>query len=240
MTDFYVSAEGEAAPPVPDGPNLCQGSEMRIVHNAFLWGYRKAPQLVRGVPAGDIERSQYVGTWLGDLDATLHVHHDGEDQLLWDKLEQRAPTCALHVGQMRAHHAKVQALLDEAAPLLASWRASADPETGERLADAYERILAVLEVHLRREVVEVVPVAEKVMTQAEWDALGKHAMGAVPTSRLLPQLGMLLAASSPEERKEFLPHIPGPVRALYRVIGRRQYEKQYRTLFPGEPVPKTR
>ena len=192
------------------------------------------------MPAGDVERSRYVGTWLGDLDATLHVHHEGEDLLLWDKLEQRAPTCALHVGQMRAHHAKVQALLDEAAPLLESWRASADPETGGRLADAYERMLAVLEVHLRREVVEVVPVVEKVITQAEWDAIGKHAMGAVPTSRLLPQLGMLLAASSPEEREEFLPHIPTPVRAMYRVIGVRQYEKQYRTLFPGEPVPKTR
>ena len=29
-----------------------------------------------------------------DLDATLHTHHDSEDSLLWDKLEQRAPACA--------------------------------------------------------------------------------------------------------------------------------------------------
>ncbi len=38
---------------------------------------------------------------------SVHTHHESEDELLWDKLEQRAPACALHVGQMRAHHAQV-------------------------------------------------------------------------------------------------------------------------------------
>ena len=107
---------------------------MRILHNALLWAYAQAPGLVRGVAAGDTSRSKFVGQWLADLDATLHVHHQGEDDLLWGKLEQRAPACALHVGQMRAQHAQVQELLHRAEPLLTSWRASADPDTGEELA----------------------------------------------------------------------------------------------------------
>lgn len=239
MVDFYVSAPGESAPPIPEGPQLCSGGEMRILHNVFLWAYEKAPILIRGVRAGDTERSEFVGQWIADIDATLHVHHESEDALLWGKLEQRAPACALHVGQMRAHHAQVQELLNEAGPLLASWRASADPETGERLADAYERMLAVLRVHLRREVVEIIPVAEKVLSQPEWESLGKHSMGAIPKSRLLPQLGYLLANSSPEEAANFLATVPPPIRLLYRFVGRRQFEKQYRTLFPGTPVPHT-
>ncbi len=104
MTMEYVSLPGETAPPVPDGPKLCDGDDMRILHNAFLWGYEQAPGMVRGAPAGDVARSEFLGQWLAVLDASLHTHHESEDQLLWDKLEQRAPACALHVGQMRAHH----------------------------------------------------------------------------------------------------------------------------------------
>ena len=135
--------------------SCCNGQDMRVVHNAFLWSYGKAPGLVRVSPPATPARSELVGQWLGDLDATLHEHHHSEDQLLWDKLEQRAPACALHVSQMRAHHAQVQQLSTEAGPLLTQWRGAADPADRERLADAYERMFAVLKVHLRREVVEV-------------------------------------------------------------------------------------
>lgn len=239
MTMEYVSLPGETPPPVPDGPKLCNGDDMRILHNAFLFGYEQAPGLVRGAPPGDTKRSEFIGQWLADLDATLHTHHESEDEFLWGKLEQRAPACALHVAQMRAHHAQVAQLLGEAGPLLASWRASADPAVGEQLADSYERMLDVLKVHLRREVVEVIPVAERVVTQQEWTAMGDHSANAIPKSRLLPQLGMLLASSTPEDRKTFYADLPLSVKVLWRLMGKRQYAKQFRVLFPGRPVPPT-
>lgn len=239
MTMDYVSLPGETPPPVPDGPKLCNGDEMRILHNAFLWAYDRAPGLVRGVAAGDTTRSEFVGQWLADLDATLHTHHESEDELLWEKLEQRAPACALHVGQMRAHHAQVAALLAEAGPSLARWRTSADPAVGEQLADAYVRMLDVLKVHLRREVVEIVPVAERVVSTQEWEAMAEHSVGAIPRSRLLPQLGMLLACSTPADRTRFYAGMPRSVKVLWRLVGKRQYAKQFQGLFPGTPVPPT-
>ena len=239
MTMEYVSLPGETVPPVPDGPVLCNGDEMRILHNAFLWAYEQAPGLARGVAAGDVARSEFLGQWLADIDATLHSHHESEDLLLWDKLEQRAPACALHVGQMRAHHAQVAQLLEEASPLLARWRATADPAVGEELADAYERILEVLKVHLRREVVEVIPVAERVVTEQEWTAMGDHSREAIPRNRLLPQLGMLMACSAPADRKAFYAELPLSVKVLWRLVGKRQYAKQFTQLFPGRPVPPT-
>jgi len=239
MTMEYVSRPGETAPPVPDGPKLCDGDDMRILHNAFLWAYAEAPGLVRGAAAGDVARSEFVGQWLADLDATLHTHHESEDDLLWDKLEQRAPACALHVGQMRAQHTQVAELLQEASPLLVQWRETADPAVGEQLADAYERMLEVLKVHLRREVVEVVPVAERVITKEEWSAMGDHSVDAIPKSRLLPQLGMLLANSTLAERQSFYAGVPLSVKVLWRLVGKRQYEKQFRLLFPGTPIPPT-
>ena len=239
MTMEYVSLPGETLPPVPDGPKLCNGDEMRILHNAFLWGYQEAPGLVRGVAAGDTKRSEFVGLWLADLDATLHTHHESEDEFLWERLEKRAPACALHVAQMRAHHAQVAQLLQEAGPLLATWRTSADPAVGEQLASEYERMLEVLKVHLRREVVEVIPVVERVVTEDEWTAMGEHSVSAIPKSRLLPQLGMLLANSSPADRKTFYAGMPRMVKILWPLVGKRQYAKQYRGLFPGRSVPPT-
>ena len=239
MTDFYSAAPGETAPPIPDGPTLCNGTaEMRVVHNAFLSGSRDAPALIRSTPAWDPRRSESVGHYIAEIDATLHTHHESEDELLWDRLEKRAPGCALHVGQMRAHHAEVSRLLAKAAPLLTAWRASADPKYGAELADAYEELLSVLKVHLRREVVEVVPVAEKVITAEEWKHLGDHSMDAIPKSRLLVQLGMMLAAS-PGESRQMFDELPMPIRFMYRLVGRRQFERQFRELFPGRPVPQT-
>lgn len=239
MTDFYTAAPEETQPPIPVGPSLCNGTDMRVVHSAFLWAYGRAPELVRATRQGDSDRAEFVGQWIGDLDATLHVHHHSEDELLWERLEQRAPACALHVAQMRAHHAKVAELLDAITPLRTRWRTTADPNQGEDLARAYEDLLAVLRVHLRREVVEIVPVAEKVITQREWDQLAEHSMGAIPKSRLLPQLGMLLANASPADRAEFVRAIPTPIKVLYKTVGRRQFARQYRQLFPGIPVPAT-
>jgi hypothetical protein len=133
----------------------------------------------------------------------------------------------------------VAALLEEASPLLARWRATADPAVGEQLADAYERMLDLLKVHLRREVVEVVPVAERVVTTEEWTAMGDHSVNAIPRSRLLPQLGMLLANSTPADRKPFYAGLPLSVKVLWRLVGKRQYAKQFRLLFPDKPVPPT-
>ena len=239
MTIDYVSEPGENPPPVPAGPKLCNGDEMRILHNAFLWAYQEASGLVRSVTACDKARAEFVGTWLADMDATLHVHHKSEDAMLWDRIAERAPACALHVGQMRAHHAQVAELLEAAAPLLREWRTTADRSTGEKLAQAYEAMLAVLKVHLRREVVEIVPVAEKVLTQKEWSTIAEHSIAVIPKSRLMPQLGQLLANSSPADRAEFFATLPGLVKVLYRVVGRRQYARQFQQLFPDRPVPTT-
>lgn len=42
-------------------------------------------------------------------------------------------------------------------------------------------------MHLRREVIEVVPVAEKVLDAKEWAVIAEHSVDAIPKSRLLPQ-----------------------------------------------------
>ncbi|MDR6415550.1 hemerythrin domain-containing protein [Pseudarthrobacter sulfonivorans] len=84
MTDFFTIQPGETAAPVPSGPVLCIGTAaMRRIHRVFLWAYSEAPGLVRSAGPGDTARAAYVGEVLGNFDKLLHIHHEGEDELMY-------------------------------------------------------------------------------------------------------------------------------------------------------------
>lgn len=212
---------------------------MRRVHRFFLWAYDEAPGLVRSVPAGDTDRAAYVGEVLGNFDKVLHVHHEGEDLLMYPRLSERAPACALHVAQMLEHHRQVTQRLQSIEPVRLRWLETGDRKTGEELAERYEDLKSLLNVHLRREVTEVMPAVDRVMTEKEIDALGQHGVEQFDKKFLVGYLGMVLATNPPADRKELFKEIPLPVRLAYRLVGRKLYRRQYATLFPGRPIPET-
>lgn len=212
---------------------------MRRIHRFFLWAYDEAPGLVRSVEPGDTARSSYVGEVLGNFDKVLHIHHEGEDLLMYPQLGQRAPACALHVAQMLEQHRQVTQRLEGIEPIRLRWMATPDAESAAELAARYEDLSAILKVHLRREVTEMMPVADRVMTEKEMDGLGQHSIEQFDKKFLVTYLGMVLATNPPADRRELFKEIPPPVRLGYRLIGRRMYRKQYSTLFPGRPIPET-
>lgn len=238
--EFFTAREGENPAPVPAGPVLCQASAaMRRVHRVFLWAYDEAPGLVRSVAAGDRARSSYVGEVLGNIDKLLHVHHEGEDILMYPKLAARAPACALHVEEMLAQHAAVAERLATLSPVREEWTRTADPALGEDLAAKYQSLSTLLKSHLRREVTEVTPAVEKVITEKELEEMAGHGVDAFDKKVVLDYLGMILATNPIPEQREFMKDIPFPIRLAYRLVGKRLYRKQYATLFPGREVPAT-
>ena len=240
MTDFFTMNPGETAAPVPPGPVLCTGTAaMRRIHRVFLWAYDEAPGLVRSAAPGDTARAAYVGEVLGNFDKLLHIHHEGEDELMYPQLAERAPACALHVEQMLEQHRQVTRRLQVIEPLRLRWMETADAEAGQELAGLYADLSEVLNVHLRREVTEVMPAVDRVMTDKEIDALGQHGIEQFDKKFLVGYLGMVLATNPPADRKELFKEIPLPVRLAYRLVGRRLYRRQYATLFPGRPIPET-
>ena len=240
MTDFFTALPGETAAPVPDGPIVCGATDaMRRIHRVFLWAYAEAPGLARSASAGDTVRSGYVADVLRNFDKLLHVHHEGEDLLLYPKLRERSPACALHVDQMLAHHAQVTAMLDELAPIRDEWGRAADATLGDTLAGHYERLNEVLKVHLRREVTEVTPAVDRLFTDKEVQAMAKHGSDAFEIKVMLGYLGMVFATNPPGEREAFAMDLPLYVRLGYKVVGRRLYRQQYATLFPGREIPAT-
>lgn len=240
MTDFFTMQPGETAAPLPAGPVLCTGSAgMRRIHRFFLWAYDEAPGLVRSAAAGDTARAAYVGEVLGNFDKVLHIHHEGEDLLMYPQLAARAPACALHVEQMLVQHRQVTDRLEVIEPVRLRWMETADAATAEELAKRYEDLSAVLNVHLRREVTEVMPVVDRVMTENEVKGVGQHGIDQFDKKFMVSYLGMVLATNPPADRKELFKEIPPPVRLAYRLVGRRMYRKQYSALFPGREVPET-
>ncbi|WP_235564571.1 hemerythrin domain-containing protein [Arthrobacter sp. Soil762] len=130
---------------------------MRRIHRVFLWAYGEAPGQVRSAGTGDTARAAYVGEVLGNFDKILHVHHEGEDLLMYPQFAERAPVCALHVEQILEQHRQVARRLEIIQPLRTRWMETAEAEVRDDLAERYEDLSAVLNVHLRRGVTEVMP-----------------------------------------------------------------------------------
>ena len=230
----------------PPGDDLgCDASELAQVHRIFRWLYRELPLLIREVGDGDRERAAIVGDYAKIDFYALHLHHESEDLVLWDRLTERAPACALHVAQMRAQHAEVAAQLAVLEPLLPPWRESADAAQRDTFATGVERLRDTLFAHLGEEEEKIVPVAAEMLTQREWDEMGEHARASLQASRkemprdvMSLQLGMMLATIPEDERAAWTrANLPVPVRILYSLLLKRRYDRAMAELYPDRPIP---
>ncbi|MDQ0373394.1 hemerythrin domain-containing protein [Cellulomonas humilata] len=223
----------------------CDTSGMILVHRIFRWLYRELPELVREVEPGDTARSAVVGRYAHLDFFALHMHHETEDMVLWDRLVAREPACTLHVGQMRAQHAEVAVRLARIEPQLEPWVGTADPRLRDAFAADIEELRDLLSAHLGQEEDDILPVAGEVMSQQEWDFMEEHTRATLMAHRkelgkdvLALQLGLLIASVPEAEREEWVrANVPAPIRVLYLLLMKRRYDSAMRELYPDRPVP---
>ncbi|KQT02405.1 hemerythrin domain-containing protein [Cellulomonas sp. Leaf395] len=202
----------------------CDTSDMLTIHALFRRAFTDAPVLVRGVADGDTARMLPVADHVREVAAALHHHHEGEDLLLWDTLELRAPACALHVGLMRSQHAATAAQLERLDGLMDAWEESAGTTERDAVAALLDDVRDTLLQHLGQEEAQILPTASTVMSQREWNLLHEHGMASIPKDRLLLQLGWILEVVPADERAGWLrTNLPAPARVLWRLVGRRQF-----------------
>ena len=202
--------------------------EMVIIHRFLRREVTLLPALVTSVRAQDTERASLIARHGQALLDALDVHHSGEDELLWPRLLSRAALNSELVARMQAQHKEVAAAAHALRDLLSPWRASADPATGQQLADAAQALSEALFTHLDEEEAAILPLAAEHVSAAEWDQLGKHGVGHTPRARLLIQLGQILEDTTEAERRAFLARLPLPPRLLWATVGRRQYRRYVR------------
>ena len=206
-------------------PALIDVSDMVVVHRVFRRELGLAPRLVRAVPAGDTGRAAVLAAHVRLCLAGLHLHHTGEDAVLWPKLLERSAPGAALVARMEAQHGQVHDRLEHLTAALDRWEAEARPAVTEEVAAGLEALAAVVLAHLGEEEREILPLAARHLTEAEWEAVGQHGMAHMQRSQLPIMFGMVLEECSPEERTQMLGVLPPPLRLLARTVFAWRYRR---------------
>lgn len=222
-----------ATPTVHQRPDT---REMVVVHDLFRREFGNLPGLVRGVAPGDTERAGVVVGFLRELASGLHHHHTGEDELMWPLLLERCTADGALVLRMEEQHERLAALHDRAVEQAGTFEASASAEAGERLAQTLTTLTAALDEHMREEEDRILPLVERHLTVAEWEALGERGRAGLSKDRLLIQLGFILLGTSAQDRAAFLAQLPLPARIAWRLVGRRQFAAEYRRIYQQAPA----
>jgi hypothetical protein len=200
-------------------------NEMIVIHRVFRREFVALPALIRGVAEGDSARAAVVAGHLRLVLGGLHMHHTGEDELLWPLLLERAAPSTGLVETMQAQHHRVDEYADQVGPLVTEWQSHASAVRGEQLARVIEQFAQALFEHLDLEEREILPLVSRHISVEEWDSLGEHGKEAMSAKQLPLLFGAILEEASADERSRMLAHLPAPIRLVMRTIGARQYRR---------------
>ena len=85
-------------------------SEMFAVHDAMRKEYGSMPLLVKSIAEGDSDRAAVITEHVHLMGRLMHVHHQGEDELLWPLVQQQQVGLEphLHHGQGKGRYGHAQ------------------------------------------------------------------------------------------------------------------------------------
>lgn len=232
MTERLPSTGAPTAPSAP--ASTCRSDDVVLIHRVFRRLFGDAPGLVRDVAPGDVDRAAFLARHLHGLTRLLHTHHRAEDAFFWDRMEERAPACGLHVSLMRSQHRAVSEQLDVIDSLVDVWATEADVLDAEHLAVALDEVDRTLTQHLADEERDALPVLDAVLSDEEWDEIQAEVGRERPPLPLFLLLGLIIDGIPEGERDAWMAReLPGPMRLAYRLLGRRRYQRELRRLRPA-------
>ncbi|HEY5788846.1 MAG TPA: hemerythrin domain-containing protein [Microlunatus sp.] len=202
--------------------------DMVVVHRAFRRELALTPPIVRAVAPGDVARAAVIGAHIRLALTGLHLHHTGEDELLWPKLLERAAPSADLVHRMEEQHHRVEDVMGRLPDALDRWETEARPAVGEEVAATIDELREALIEHLDDEELYILPLAARNLSPTEWAALGHHGTSEMDKADLPILFGMVLEDATSEERVMMLSALPLPVRLLLRTVGAWQYRRYVR------------
>ncbi|MGW2618481.1 hemerythrin domain-containing protein [Streptomyces sp. NPDC001500] len=214
--------------------------EMVVLHRVFR---REIPLLADLIEAAAPDDPRCTAVLADHLDLVLGAlgeHHEGEDDLLWPKLRERAAPGDSVVARMADQHEAIAGALAAATELSHRWRTQADPDTALLLAEALRTLDRHAAAHMDDEEEHLLPLMADHITPREWTEVGERGRRSVPKTKLLIFLGAILEDATAQERQLFLAQMPAPARLLWRTLGTRLYERTTaRVRRSGAAVPRT-
>ncbi|MEU4237281.1 hemerythrin domain-containing protein [Actinoplanes sp. NPDC026619] len=199
--------------------------EMVIIHRVFRREAALLPRLAGGVRPGDIQRAGRIAAAIREYAGGLHHHHGLEDELIWPKLHARARLYDELVTRMQEQHHRLDATLRRINQIAPRWEIAATDYTREALVVALQEHLDVLTEHLDDEEEHILPLIAEHLSVAEWDEVGRRGLETIPKSKVMLALGAILEDATEAEQRYFMSKVPAPGRLLWRLAGRRQYQR---------------
>lgn len=198
--------------------------DMVVVHRVFRRELVALPALIRAVRDGDAGRAGVVADHVRLVVTGLHIHHTGEDAVLWPLLRERTGADAL-VDAMEAQHTGINEGVEAATTQVEEWSAAGASEAGVRLAATLDDLRAQLVEHLDAEERDVLPLAAWHLTTAEWQSVGEHGRESMTKAQLPLMFGAIVEDADADERNSIYAAVPVPIRLLLKTLGARQYRR---------------
>src|SRR3954453_21735597 len=125
--------------------------DMLAIHQVFRDAFGCSPQLVGSVCNEHSDRVETVAAYYANVLALLRGHHEGEDELIWPKLVERAPDQGDLIARMETAHEALGEALVESEERLAVWSASPDIDHGASLAASLATVGVLCAAHFDEE-----------------------------------------------------------------------------------------
>ncbi|HXZ62485.1 MAG TPA: hemerythrin domain-containing protein [Acidimicrobiales bacterium] len=217
-----MASEGSSGNGVAGEPPRPDTSDMVAVHGALRDAFAAGGARVRSVAPDDVERRELIADYYENVLWFLHVHHEGEEELIFPKLRQRVSDAGPLIDLLQAQHSDVVELLTDSVTELAAWRGG-DAGAQARLAEDLQALSGALEPHLEDEETEALPICAQALTIEEWGALPGHALSGYQGDKVWLIIGLIQEQQTPEERQVMLEHMPPPVVQMWNETGRQAF-----------------
>ena len=199
--------------------------DMLAIHQVFRDAFGCSPQLVGSVCNDQTDSVETVAAYYANVLALLRAHHEGEDELIWPKLIERAPEERDLVTRMEAAHEGLNTALVECESRLAAWIASPDIDHGASLAASLATLGVLCAAHFDEEERRILPLAEEHCTVEEWAELPAHAMRTFGGDRLWLAIGLVREQMPPAAQAMQLEKMPPPVRDMWLNGGSENFDR---------------
>jgi len=206
---------------------------MYVMHHAFRRDLAAFAEAAGRTPATDRRAWAAMARRWEVFASALHHHHSGEDAGLWPALMERADEAGREVlDAMEAEHTEIDPILEACAAGFRRMAEGADEDARRalavRLVDAKER----LGEHMRHEETEAIPLIQQLLTNEEWEAIGKEHFDKGVSFRQVLRLVPWAAHELPDDVLQMLFERPGgAVHKLVLRLTRRSFERLERAAF---------
>ncbi len=189
-------------------------SDMYAVHRALLEALDAAPDYVAKA-GGDPKRVEVIGSFTENVIEFLHVHHSGEDELIYPVLEERCPASRPELERIDDQHKTLYTPMDQGRSAIAAWRATSSTADAQAAIVALTSIAEALRPHLVEEETVVLPIATKWVSPEEWRRLPGHHMMSFRADKPWLMLGLVREQLDQECRDGMLAGMPPEMRTMW-------------------------